>query len=66
MELFAIIVNGLQPLAIFAKKLHLRCLSGFVHDESLFFEVTKIFVYEVKKIYDVTFIFVYDKYHIFE
>ena len=27
-ELFAKIVNGLKPLTIFAKKLHLRCLSG--------------------------------------
>ena len=28
-ELFAKIVNGWKPLIIFAKKLHLRCLTGF-------------------------------------
>ena len=29
MELFANIINGLKPLTIFTKKLHLKCSTGF-------------------------------------
>ena len=29
MKVFCEIVNGFQPLTIFAKKLHRKCLNGF-------------------------------------
>ena len=43
MELFVEIVNGLKPLAIFAKKLRLRCLIGSSYTSDLGISATCIF-----------------------
>ena len=45
MELFAKIVNGLKPLTIFAKKLHLRYLSGSNHASDIIIICNFIQVY---------------------